>query len=177
MYALIILLLYIASGNVAHISVLIYPLWCSWSPWCIGTISPAWCLYFPYFIPIVIFQQYNRECLNPAYLVLMNPNLHLVNLTFFGYDTVTSRILPNNAIDSLMKSFIKTIPFHFLKLYLNPQELMLCSSLHCKLPKYSYILSIILVLNFSSACDTLLLSTYQDIVHCLVYMILYAMHL
>ena len=82
LYALIILLLYIASGNVAHISILIYPLWCSWSPWCIGTISPAWCLYFPYFLPIVIFQQYNIECLNPAYLVLMNTHLHLVNLTF-----------------------------------------------------------------------------------------------
>ena len=46
-----------------------------------------------------------------------------------------------------------------------------------RLPKCLAIVSINFVLNYSSTCDTLLLSTYHDIVHWLLLMALFAMYL
>ena len=77
-----------------------------------------------------------------------------------------------------MKSFINKDNFPSAKNYMSiPMNFCFLPLDTVRLPKCSDIVSISFVFTSSSTCDTLLSSTYHNIVHCLSWMVLFAMNL
>ena len=98
---------------------------------------------------------------------------------FFASDnTFVLRSSPNKSIYSSIQSYIKKDNFPSTNNSMAiPRNLCFFPLDTLRLPKCSDIVSITFVITYLSICDTLLLSIYHDVVHCLSLMMIFTMHL
>ena len=166
------------SGIAAHTSSLLCPPQCSLRTWCTGMISLVQWQLYPFLTPIVALWSYNGGCLLFVYSVLVNFHVFFVNQFYLVMIPLHPALLWMTRWITLCNSSWTAILSHFLKKSKSiPRYLCFPHIDTVSSPKRSVIASIILVLAYLSMCDTLLPSTYQAIVHCLPYMVMFAMHL
>ena len=92
-----------------------FPTWCSWSPWCTGTIWRDQCRAFPLLLPMVILQLWNVVCLHLSFLVFWKSHLCSTDLSLLG--VIPSHLAPllkNQFIPRCNISYIKII-FHLIR--------------------------------------------------------------